>query len=467
MADQARHVHFVGIGGIGMSGIAELLANLGYQVSGSDARASDITRRLAGMGVRVHEGHDGANVGDADVVVVTSAARPDNPEIVEAHRRGTPVIARAEMLAELMRLRRTGIAIGGAHGKTTTTSMVALMLERAGLDPTAVIGGRLSAFGSNARLGQGDVIVAEADESDGSFLKLSPVISVITNVDREHLDHYGTFERALDAFVEFANKVPFDGAVIVGIDDPVLARLLPRMTRRVITYATDRDDATIVARNVTTGHGRSTCQVLRRAAHGDGALETLGTLILNVPGRHNLRNALAAVGVGLELGLSFDRISSGLAEFRGAERRLQVVGEKAGVLVVDDYGHHPTEIAAVIAACREAWPRRLVLLFQPHRYTRTAGLMEEFADVLAQADQVCLLPIYAASEDPIPGITSDALAEAIVRKGGRAVHVIDGIAEAPASVAAIARAGDLIVTLGAGSVGGLGPRLLEALEGVA
>jgi UDP-N-acetylmuramate--alanine ligase len=464
MADPTRHVHFVGIGGIGMSGIAELLVNLGYRVSGSDERSTDITRRLAGMGARIHEGHAAANLGDAGVVVVTSAARPDNPEIVEARRLGVPVIARAEMLAELMRLRRTGIAIGGAHGKTTTTSMVALMLERAGLDPTAVIGGRLSAFGSNARLGQGDVIVAEADESDGSFLKLSPVISVITNVDREHLDHYGTFERVLDAFVAFANTVPFDGTVIVGVDDPVLAGLVPRMTRRVVTYATDRADAMLVARDIAAGQGTSTCQVWRRPAHGDAPIEPLGTLVLRVPGRHNLRNALAAVGVGLELGLPFERIAPGLEEFGGAERRLQVVGERAGVLVVDDYGHHPTEIAAVIDACREAWPRRLVLLFQPHRYTRTAGLLQEFAQVLAQADEVCLLPIYAASEDPIAGVTSEALADVITKQGGRPVHVIDGLAEAPAAIARIARAGDLVVTLGAGSVGSLGPRVLEALE---
>ncbi len=463
MAGNPRRVHFVGIGGIGMSGIAELLVTLGYPVSGSDARASDITRRLASLGVRTHEGHDAAHVGEAEVVVVTSAARADNPEIVEARRRGIPVIARAEMLAELMQLRPVRVAIGGAHGKTTTTSMVALMLERAGMDPTAVIGGRLAAFGSNARLGQGDIIVAEADESDGSFLKLAPVIGVITNVDREHLDHYGTFERALDAFVEFANKVPPDGAVIVGIDDPVLERLLPRITRRVMTYATDRDDAMLVASHVTSSHGHTTCEVSRRTA-GGASLERLGTLTLQVPGRHNLRNALAAVGVGLELGLDFGRIASGLAEFRGAERRLQVVGERAGVLVVDDYGHHPTEIAAVVAACREAWDRRLVLLFQPHRYTRTASLMEEFAGVLAQADQVCLLPIYAASEDPIPGITSEALGEAIAAHGGKPVHLMDGLQEAPASVAAIARAGDLVVTLGAGSVGSLGPRVLDALE---
>ncbi len=464
MADTPRHVHFVGIGGIGMSGIAELLVNLGYPVSGSDARESDITRRLATLGVRVHGAHDAANVAGADVVVVTSAARQDNPEIVEARRRGIPVIPRAQMLAELMRMRRIRVAIGGAHGKTTTTSMVALMLERAGLDPTAVIGGWLSAFGSNARLGQSEIIVAEADESDGSFLELSPTIGVVTNVDREHLDHYGTFERALDAFVEFANKVPADGAVIVGVDDPVLARLLPRMTRPVVTYASDRDDAMVVASQIVSEHGQTRCAVSRRPG-GGSALEPLGTLVLQVPGRHNLRNALAAVAVGLELGLSFDRIAAGLADFRGAARRLQVVGEEAGVLVMDDYGHHPTEIAAVIAACREAWSRRLVLLFQPHRYTRTMALLQEFADVLAQADQVCLLPIYAASEDPIPGVTSEALAEAIGAKGGKPVHLLDDLAEAPESVAALLRAGDLVVTLGAGSVGSLGPRLIEALEG--
>jgi UDP-N-acetylmuramate--alanine ligase len=465
MSDTPRRVHFVGIGGIGMSGIAELLANLGYRVSGSDARLSDITRRLETLGVRVYEGHQETHVGDADVVVVTAAARPDNPEIVAAKRRGIPVMARAEMLAELMRLRKVAIAIGGAHGKTTTTSMVALMLERAGMDPTAVIGGRLSAFGSNARLGQSELIVAEADESDGSFLKLAPKFSVITNVDREHLDHYGTFERALDAFVAFANTVPFDGAVIVGVDDPVLARLVPRMTRRVVTYATDREDTHLLARQVHSGHGQTTCEVWRRNTRAaDATEERLGTLELNVPGRHNLRNALAAVGVGLELGVPFARIAAGLAEFRGAERRLQLIGEQAGVLVVDDYGHHPTEIAAVVAACREAWPRRLVLVFQPHRYTRTANLMDEFAAELAKADQVCLLPIYAASEDPIAGVTSAALGEAIAKAGGGPAHLIDSLADAPASVCAIARDGDLIVTLGAGSVGTLGPRLLTALE---
>ena len=466
MAEPTRHVHFVGIGGIGMSGIAELLVNLGYQVSGSDARTTDITRRLAGMGVRVHEGHAGDNIGDADVVVVTSAARQDNPEIVEARRRGVPVIARAEMLAELMRLRRTGIAIGGAHGKTTTTSMVALMLERAGLDPTAVIGGRLSAFGSNARLGQGDVIVAEADESDGSFLEA-------VAGDQRHHQRRSRAPRSLRHVRGRARRVRRvcqQGALRRrrdrrrGRPGAVGTHPAHDAPRRDLRHRQRRRPCSSRAPS-RTGHGTSTCEVWRRATHGDGTTERLGTLVLHVPGRHNLRNALAAVGVGLELGLPFDRIASGLAEFRGAERRLQVVGERAGVLVVDDYGHHPTEIAAVIAACREAWSRRLVLLFQPHRYTRTAGLLDEFAEVLAQADEVCLLPIYAASEDPIPGVTSEALGRGRELVAAAAPCTSSsGLAEAPASIAAFARAGDLVVTLGAGSVGSLGPRLLDALE---
>jgi len=466
MLGRTRQVHLVGIGGIGMSGIAELLVNLGFQVSGSDARPSEITRRLASLGVHVHDGHDAAQLGEANVVVITSAARPDNVEIVEARRRGIPVIARAEMLAELMRLRKVGIAVGGAHGKTTTTSMVAFMLEQAGLDPTAVIGGRLSAFGSNARLGQGDYMVAEADESDGSFLKLSPVISVITNVDHEHLDFYGTFERVLDAFVEFANRVPFDGAVVVGVDDPVLARLIPRMTRRVVTFAADTGPATLTAPRVISSNGQTSCEVHHQPHHHDAPIR-LGTLTLRVPGRHNLRNALAALAVGLELHLPFERIATALGAFRGAERRLQVLGERRGALVVDDYGHHPTEIVAVIAACREAWDRRLVVVFQPHRYTRTARLMDGFASALAQADQLCLLPVYAAGEDPIAGVTAEALAERVARDNGRPVHLIDTLEDAPASVASVVRAGDLVVTLGAGSVGSLGPRLLSALEGQA
>jgi len=459
---RTRQVHFVGIGGIGMSGIAELLANLGYQVSGSDAKSSDVTRRLADLGVRVHEGHAAANVGQADVVVVSSAVRADNTEVVDARSRHVPVIPRAEMLAELMRL-KYGIAIGGAHGKTTTTSMVAFMLEQAGLDPTAVIGGRLSAFGSNARLGRGAYMVAEADESDGSFLKLSPVLSVITNVDHEHLDHYGTFDRVLDAFVEFANRVPFYGAVVLCADDVELKALVPRITRRVVTYGLDAADATLTAQEIRSADGGSTCRVFHRLT-ADQTPVALGTLRLRVPGRHNLRNALAAVGIGLELDLPFATIAAALEKFGGAERRLQVLGEARGVLVVDDYGHHPTEIAAVVRALRDAWGRRLVVVFQPHRYTRTATHLDGFAETLAAADRVLLLPIYAASEDPMPGVSSDVLAGRIAAHGGASVQVLESLDAVPEAVVADARDGDLVLTLGAGSIGRMGPVVLDRLR---
>ena len=351
MLGRTRRVHFVGIGGIGMSGIAELLANLGYQVSGSDVKRSDVTARLERLGVRVDEGHDARHVGEADVVVVSSAVDAANPEIAGARRRGIPVIPRAEMLAELMRL-RYGIAVAGAHGKTTTTSMIALVLEQAGLDPTAVIGGRLSAFGSNARLGSGKYMVVEADESDRSFLKLSPSIAVVTNLDREHMEAYGSVENLEQAFVDFANKVPFYGAVVACADDPMLASLLPRITRRLITYGFGAAD--LMARDVTLGAFEARCRVLTtlkgRTTSGDA--EALGTMTLKVPGRHNVQNALAAVAVGLELDVPFANIAAALAEFGGAERRFQRLGEAGGAIVVDDYGHHPTEIAAVIAAAR-------------------------------------------------------------------------------------------------------------------
>ena len=351
---RTRHIHFVGIGGIGMSGIAELLANLGYTVSGSDARASSVTARLAGLGVRIHEGHEAANIGEADVVVVSSAIRPLNPEVIEARRRHVPVIPRAEMLAQLMRL-RFGIAVAGAHGKTSTTSMIAFVLEQAGLDPTAVIGGKLSAFGSNARLGRGQYMVAEADESDGSFLELSPAIAVITNVDREHLDHYGDFEHVCQAFVTFANKVPFFGAVFACSDDQPLRALLPRFTRRVVTYGLESSDADLCAQDIAVSTGGTACRVVRRAP-GQPRAEVLGRVALRVPGRHNLQNALAAVGVGLELDVPFDRIAAALEQFKGADRRFQTIGTVDAITVVDDYGHHPTEIAAVIAAARTLQP---------------------------------------------------------------------------------------------------------------
>ena len=461
MLGRTRTIHFVGIGGIGMSGIAELLANLGYAVSGSDAKPSPITARLATLGVRVHEGHDASHVGDADVVVVSSAVKPLNPEVIEARRRHVPVIPRAEMLAELMRL-RSGIAVAGSHGKTSTTSMVALMLERAGLDPTAVIGGRLSAFGSNARLGRGPWMVAEADESDGSFLKLTPVIGIVTNVDREHLDHYGTFDAVGDAFVTFANGVPFYGAVMACVDDLPLRALLPRFTRRVVTYGIAADEAELRAVDVRLEPFASTCTVVQRTR--DGAEHTLGELRLAVPGRHNVLNALAAVGVGLDLEIPFVTIAAALGEFRGAERRFQVVGVVDGVTVVDDYGHHPSEIAAVVDAARACQPERLVLVFQPHRYTRTQHLMAEFARVLARADVVVLTDIYAAGEDPIAGVSVETLAESVLAETRNPVRIARPLDAIAPEVAAIARPGDFVVTLGAGSIGTVGERIVQALS---
>jgi UDP-N-acetylmuramate--alanine ligase len=453
-------VHFVGIGGIGMSGLAELLANLGYRVSGSDARRSELTDRLASLGVQVSVGHDAAHVGGADVVVVSSAIAPDNAEVAAARARHVPVIPRAEMLAELMRL-RFGIAIAGAHGKTTTTSMVALMLERAGLDPTAVIGGRLSAFGSNARLGSGPYMVAEADESDRSFLKLSPAIAVVTNIDREHLDAYGSFDRLVDAFVAFSDRVPFYGAAVLCLDDPPVASMLPRLTRRTITYGFS-DAADVHGDRPETDGRTGRCRVrfgskdMPEGADG-------GELALAVPGRHNLQNALGAVAVGLELGVPFDRIASALAEFQGVERRYQTLGRAKGVTVINDYGHHPTEIAAVLRTARDGRPERIVAVFQPHRYSRTRDLVDDFGPALAEADVVVLTDIYAAGEAPIAGVTLDRLAAA-VRRDARDVRVVQALGDVPEAVARLVRPGDLVITLGAGSIGTVGPRILAAIE---
>ncbi len=456
-------MHFVGVGGIGMSGIAELLANLGYQVSGSDQAHSPTTGRLVTLGVTVQIGHDAANVGAADVVVFSSAIQPGNPEIVHARARGIPVIARAEMLAELMRL-KVGIAVAGAHGKTSTTSMIALVLERAGLDPTAVIGGRLRAFGSNARLGRGEYMVAEADESDRSFLKLSPVVAVITNLDREHMEAYGGFADLQQAFVDFANKVPFYGAVIACIDDAELRQVLPRMTRRATTYGIDNPEAEIVATDLALEGFGSACTVVRRDPRERAAAPTpLGRLHLQVPGRHSVLNALAAVAVGLELGAPFDVIAEALAEFQGAERRFERRGVVGDITVVDDYGHHPTEIAAVLAAGRAAAPTRIVVAFQPHRYSRTAQLLPEFAAALASADQVVLTDIYAASEEPIPGVTVEALAEAVNRRRATPVVVVKKLDDVAAAVADLAQPGDLVITLGAGSIGIVPALLLKEL----
>jgi UDP-N-acetylmuramate--alanine ligase len=461
MLGLTRRIHFVGIGGIGMSGIAELLANLGYAVSGSDARRSDVTARLEQVfGVTIFEGHAASHVGDADVVVVSSAVRSNNPEIAAAKERGIPVIPRAEMLAELMRL-RFSIAVAGSHGKTTTTSMIALVLERGGLDPTAVIGGRLSAFGSNARLGRGEYMVAEADESDRSFLMLWPSIAVMTNIDLEHMESYeGGLADLQQAFLDFANKVPFYGAAIACVEDKNLAAILPRIRRQVVTYGLDDPRAYIVGAGVELGAFGGRCQVYRRTRDG---MEPLGRLELSVPGRHNLQNALAAVAVAQRIGMDFARVADALASFHGAERRFERHGEAGGVLVVDDYGHHPTEIAAVMAAARATLHRRIVVAFQPHRYSRTAHLFEEFGPALAGADEIVLTDIYAAGEEPISFVTVDRLAESIRKGSGHPVHVVKALKDVVPTLLTIVRPGDAVITLGAGSIGTLPKVLMQAL----
>ena len=462
MLGTTRRIHFVGIGGIGMSGIAELLANLGYAVSGSDARRSDVTARLEqAFGVAIFEGHQASHVGDADVVVVSSAVRPSNAEVVAARERGIPVIPRAEMLAELMRL-RFSIAVAGSHGKTSTTSMIALVLERGGLDPTAVIGGRLSAFGSNARLGRGEYMVAEADESDRSFLLLWPSIAVMTNIDHEHMESYGNLADLQQAFLDFANKVPFYGAAVACVEDENLAAILPRVKRQVVTYGLDHPRAQIVGTDVELGSFGGRCMVHRQSPRE--AMKPLGRLELTVPGRHNLQNALAAVAVGQRIGMDFARVAGALAGFHGAERRFERHGEAGGVLVVDDYGHHPTEIAAVMSAARATLDRRLIVAFQPHRYSRTAQLLDAFGPALAGADEIVLTDIYAAGEDPLPGITIERLAESIRTGSGRPVHVVKALNDVVREVLRIVHPGDAVITLGAGSIGTLPTLLVQALR---
>ncbi|MGQ0733270.1 MAG: UDP-N-acetylmuramate--L-alanine ligase [Acidobacteriota bacterium] len=461
MLGKTRRVHFVGVGGSGMSGLAELLVNLGYEVSGSDQKASEGTERLASLGVRVVIGHRAEHVGDQDVVVYSSAVRHDNVELQTARARQVAVIPRAELLGELMRL-KFGIAVAGAHGKTTTTSMIALVLERGGLDPTAVIGGRLSAFGSNARLGRGECMVAEADESDRSFLQLYPALAVITNLDREHLEAYGSFDELVSAFVEFANRVPFYGAVVVCVDDTAAAAMRSRLTRRLVTYGVTREDVDLTAVDIRLEGFGSSSTVRRR--HRNGPATTLGSLRLRVPGRHSVQNALAAIAVGLELDVPFERIASALEAFHGVERRFQTRGVVAGITVVDDYGHHPTEIMAVLAAARAARPDRIVVAFQPHRYTRTRDLMREFGLALADADEVVLTSIYAAGEEPIPGVTLEALAAAVEGSRATPVRVVRALADVAATLAGVARPGDLVITLGAGSISGVASMVIAELE---
>jgi UDP-N-acetylmuramate--alanine ligase len=457
MFRKIQHVHFVGIGGSGMSGIAEVLLNLGYTVSGSDLKLSPATDRLAGLGAKVAEGHAAGHVQGAHVVVTSTAVRGDNPEVLEARRLGVPVIPRAEMLAELMRL-KYGVAVAGSHGKTTTTSMVALVLDKGGLDPTVVVGGRLGVLGSGARLGKGDFMVAEADESDRSFLKLSPAMAVVTNVDREHLDTYRDLADIQEAFLGFVNKVPFYGAAVLCLDDPPVQDLLPRVERRVVTYGFS-PQAHVSARDLAVGPIGSTYT----ATLGG---EMLGEIKLQVPGAHNAINSLAAVAVGHDLGVPFAAIKAGLESFTGVDRRFQVRGESAGVLVVDDYGHHPTEIRATLEALRtRAGSRRTLVLFQPHRYTRTQALWDDFCRSFHQADVLLVTDVYAAGEEAIEGITAAALVRAIAERGHRQAAHVGDLKAATERLIETAQEGDVVLTLGAGSVWTAGDELLKRRGG--
>ncbi|MGA3048668.1 MAG: UDP-N-acetylmuramate--L-alanine ligase [Terracidiphilus sp.] len=456
MFTTSQHAHFIGIGGIGMSGIAEILLSLGMKVSGSDLRRGPVTDRLVQLGASVYEGHNAANVVGATVVVTSSAVSSSNPEVVEAHARKIPVIQRAEMLAELMRLKYS-IVIAGMHGKTTTTSMVASVLTAGGLDPTVVVGGRVDALGSNARLGTTQYLVAEADESDRSFLKLSPIRAIVTNLDREHMDCYRDMADVERAFLEFMDKVPFYGAVTACLDNPQLAAILPRARRRVFTYgvAPEADFRLEFLAPIESVAGRfARFQVVTDQG-------PLGPFELHVPGRHNVLNAASAVAIACQLEIPADKIAEGLSHFRGVDRRFQLRGQARGVTVVDDYGHHPTEIRATLAAARECGHKRIRVIFQPHRFTRTKDLMDQFASAFGDADDVVVLPIYAASEEPIPGVTAEVLASRIQ---GPAVQFAPEFASAVAAVTASASEGDLILTLGAGSVSQLAPQILAALE---
>ncbi|RJX32698.1 MAG: UDP-N-acetylmuramate--L-alanine ligase [Desulfarculus sp.] len=458
MYQKRQKIHFVGIGGVGMSGIAEVLVNLGHQVSGSDLKQSETTRRLATLGVRVFSGHHPNNVAGADVVVFSSAVKPDNPEVIAARQGLIPVIPRAEMLAELMRL-KYGVAVAGAHGKTTCTSLVATLLAAGGLDPTVVVGGKLAALGSNARLGQGEFLVAEADESDGSFNRLSPVVVVVTNVDREHMDYYGTEQALEDAFVEFMNKVPFYGAAILCLDDPRLAGLIPRVNKRTITYGFS-SQAHLQARDYQPrGEGsRFTLYAQGRPA---------GQVDLPLPGRHNALNALAALAVAQELGVAREAALTALAGFAGVGRRFEHKGRTArGALVLDDYGHHPSEIKATLEAARESWPRqRLIVVFQPHRYSRTRDLFDEFTTAFYGADELLVLDIYAAGEPADPRVSAAALAEAIRAHGHRSVQYLGSPEAARERLEQILGPQDVVLTMGAGDVWRLAEELAQAGEG--
>ena len=451
-----QHVHFVGIGGIGMSGIAEVLLTLGYQVSGSDLRQSATTDRLAKLGVTIQLGHSAANVAGAKALVVTSALDAANPEVAEARRLQVPVIPRGELLAELMRL-KYGIAIAGSHGKTTTTSMVASVMNAANLDPTVVVGGKVAAMqGLNARVGKSAFLVVESDESDGSFLKLAPILAVVTNIDREHLDHYADLAEIQNAFLEFVNKVPFYGAAVLCLEDENTQAIFPAIRRRTITYGRSAQ-VDLEIQNVETSSAASDFVIRRQG-------KELGRFHLNVPGVHNVLNATAAVGVALELDVAVGHIADGLSAFTGVDRRFSIRGQVRGITVVDDYGHHPTEIRATLAAAKLSPYRRVRVLFQPHRFSRTKHLLDEFGTAFHQADDLYLLDIYAASEPQIEGVDAQLLLEKVRGYGHRAAQYVGSLDEGVTAIVAAAEAGDLIITLGAGSVSQAADKILAKLQ---
>ena len=453
---KTKHIHFVGIGGIGMSGIAELLINLDYTVSGSDMKVSPVTARISNLGGTIFPDHKADNIEGADVVVYSSAVPQDNPEVVEARERNIPVIPRAEMLAELMRL-KYGIAVAGAHGKTTTTSMVASILMHGNLDPTVVIGGRLDIWGgSNAKLGQGDILVAESDESDGSFLTLSPTIAVVTNIDLEHVDHYGDMDTIRSTFVDFINKIPFYGTAILCLDNEEIQNIMPLLKKPYLTYGMT-SQADIQAKDIRQGTFQTEYEVFFNDA-------SLGQVVVGMPGSHNILNSLAAIAVGLELEIGIEDIKKGLKDLGGLERRFQIKGEKSGILVMDDYGHHPTEIMATLETAKTCWPdRRLVVLFQPHRYSRTKALFDRFVISFNQADALIVMPLYSAGEKPLEGVDSERLFRGIKAHGHREVILCRERDEIMPLLQNLLRSGDVVMTLGAGDVHAIGSELLENL----
>ncbi|MDI6727485.1 MAG: UDP-N-acetylmuramate--L-alanine ligase [Thermodesulfovibrionales bacterium] len=456
MFNKYRIIHFVGIGGIGMSGIAEVLHNLGYEVTGSDIRESETTNRLRNLGIKIFIGHNGENIDSAHVVVISSAVSADNPEVLEAKQRSIPVIPRAEMLAELGRL-KYGILVAGAHGKTTTTSLIATVLGEGGLDPTVIIGGKLKSMGSNAKLGQGDYIVAEADESDGSFLKLNPTIAIITNIDREHMDYFRDIDLLKHAFLSFINKIPFYGIAVVCMENEYLRGIIPLIQRKYMTYGLS-EGADVYARNIEHSGIRMSFEAVYKG-------RSLGVFTLPVPGKHNVLNSLSAIAVAMELQIPVDVIAKALGNFSGIQRRFEFKGEAGEIKVFDDYGHHPSEIMATLKAARECFNgNRVVVLFQPHRYTRTRDLMDEFAMSFGNADKLFLMDVYPASERPIKGINSEVLAQRIRGAGFENLTYISDRKEMIEGIVSELKQGDVLITLGAGDVYKMGEEILKKLN---